>query len=131
VSEKDDAVFREKWQAELKRRTSAGQDVAVALREMNRIEQDKHEASLPPEPIIPKLGRFIFMGTGLIGFFWSLAIVVQNFGLLGLIAAFLIGPITHVIVPLYAGFVLKNWLLFIFCYGFGILGGTMMASGKK
>ena len=66
------------------------------------------------------IGYILCFAAGIGGLFVCLAIIVKAAGFWGLVAAFILGPVTLTVAPWYAGFVWHNWTPLIIVYG-GIL----------
>ena len=75
------------------------------------------------------LAIVIYVVGGLISFFWSVGVVVQELGFIGGCIAFIIAPITIVFAPFYVGFTQGNWTLLAITYGCGIVASIMFAVG--
>jgi len=71
------------------------------------------------------LGLFIYALAGVISFFWSMSIIVDEAGFLGGLIAFFLFPVTIVFAPLYHGFSSGDWTLAAITYGGGILAAII------
>ena len=71
------------------------------------------------------LGLFVYALAGLISFFWSMSIIVDEAGFLGGLIAFFLFPVTIIFAPLYHGFSSGDWTLAAITYGGGILAAII------
>lgn len=76
------------------------------------------------------LGMIIFFGAGIISFFWSMAVIIDNLGFFGGLVAFFIFPVTIAFAPFYVGFSTGDWTLFMITYGGGIVASIIFAMSK-
>lgn len=74
-------------------------------------------------------GWIIGVGCGLLGFFLSLGIISKVAGFWGIVAALILGPVTFVAAPLYAGFSWGDWFPFLLNYGGGIAAFILISIG--
>ena len=79
---------------------------------------------------IKLIGYGIFLGTGLWAFYLDIQILWAITGPLVGIAAIVLGPVTHVIAPLYAGLAWGYWFPTLLAYGGGFLGFAMISAGS-
>ncbi len=73
------------------------------------------------------LASLIYIVAGIVSFFWSMSVIVQELGFIGGVIAFLFAPITIVFAPFYVGFAKGNWTLLAITYGGGILASIIYA----
>ena len=81
--------------------------------------------------VIKVVGYIVFAVTGLWGFFICLAIISTAAGFWGIVAALILGPVTFIAAPLYAGFEWGNWFPFVLNYGGGIVSAILVGIGSK
>jgi hypothetical protein len=81
--------------------------------------------------VVNGAGAVIFVMTGIWGLVLSLDIITDVIGFWGMIAAFLLAPITFLAVPLYAGFALGIWFPVVLNYGGCLLAILLMALGSR
>lgn len=72
-------------------------------------------------------GFILLLITGLWGFFLCLGIISKAAGFWGVVASLVLGPVTYVAAPLYAGFAWGDWFPLALNYGGGI--GSMVLIG--
>lgn len=77
------------------------------------------------------LAMIIYFGAGIVSFFWSMAVIIENLGFVGGLIAFFVLPITIVFAPFYVGFSTGNWTLLAITYGGGILASIIFAISKN
>jgi CBS-domain-containing membrane protein len=68
------------------------------------------------------LGAVIGIGCVIVGFVWSVRIIVDQWGIPMGGVAVLVFPATLAIMPWYAGLVLGNWWLLALVWGGGLVG---------
>ena len=57
------------------------------------------------------LSLIVYFASGLISLFWSLSVIIDQFGFLWGVLALLLFPISISLTPLYVGFTTGHWLL--------------------
>ena len=73
------------------------------------------------------LAMIIYFGAGIVSFFWSMAVIIDNLGFFGGLIAFVFFPVTIVFAPFYVGFSTGNWTLLAISYGGGIVASIILA----
>jgi hypothetical protein len=73
------------------------------------------------------LAMIIYFGAGIVSFFWSMAVIIENLGFIGGLIAFFVLPVTIVFAPFYVGFSTGNWMLLAITYGGGIVASIIFA----
>ncbi|MBN9331817.1 hypothetical protein [Comamonas sp.] len=76
------------------------------------------------------LAMIIYFAAGIISFFWSMSIIVQNLGFIVGAIAFFLFPATIAFAPFYVGFSTGDWTLLAITYGGGILASIIMAMAR-
>ena len=76
------------------------------------------------------IGGIVFAITGLWGFFLCLAIITEAAGFWGLLVSLIVGPVTFIAAPLYAGFAWHNWFPLVLNYGGGIVAAVFFGIGS-
>ena len=74
-------------------------------------------------------GGIVFLISGLWGLFLCLGIISKVAGFWGIVGALVLGPITLVAAPLYAGFAWGNWFPLILNYGGAISAAILFGIG--
>jgi len=77
------------------------------------------------------LAVVIWTVCGIVSFFWSMAVIIENLGFVGGLVAFLIFPATVMFAPFYVGFSTGNWTLLAITYGGGIVAAIIAAMSKE
>ena len=80
---------------------------------------------------VSTLGLVVYVGGILWGFIECLKIVVEQYGLLGIIIGIGLAPLTAVCVPIYEVLMNSNWFLIILFCGAFIGGTTLVTIGEK
>lgn len=80
--------------------------------------------------LIKVIGWIVFAVTGLWGFLLCLGIITKAAGFWGIVAALVLGPVTFVAAPLYAGFAWGNWFPLALNYGGGIAAAVLIGIGS-
>lgn len=80
--------------------------------------------------LIKVAGYIVFAVTGIWGFFLCLAIISKAAGFWGIVASLILGPVTFVAAPLYAGFAWDNWFPLVLNYGGGIAAMILIGIGS-
>lgn len=80
--------------------------------------------------LIKVAGWIVFAVSGLWGFFLCMGIISKAAGFWGIIAALLLGPVTFVAAPLYAGFAWGDWFPLVLNYGGGIAAAALIGIGS-
>ena len=89
----------------------------------------KRGSMTPLGNLIKVAGWIVFSVTGVWGFFLCLAIISKAAGFWGIVVALVLGPVTFVAAPLYAGFAWGNWFPLLLNYGGGIAGAVLIGIG--
>lgn len=76
------------------------------------------------------LAYVIFIGSGIISFFWSMAVIIAATGFWGGLVAFMFAPIMIIFAPFYVGFRTGDWTLLAITYGGTIVGGIVFVLSK-
>lgn len=77
------------------------------------------------------LGMIVFFGAGIISFFWSMGVIIDNLGFFGGLVAFFFLPLTIAFAPFYVGFTTGDWTLLVITYGGGIGASIIFAMSKS
>ena len=75
------------------------------------------------------LGQLVFAVAGLWGFVLCLGIIFHAAGFWGVVVGLLLGPITFIAAPFYAGFEQGNWFPLLLNYGAVLVGGVLSLVG--
>jgi hypothetical protein len=75
------------------------------------------------------LGSLIFTISGIWSFFLCIGIISKAAGFWGIVAGLLLGPVTFVAAPLYAGFAQGDWFPLVLGYGGGISAAILIGIG--
>jgi len=76
------------------------------------------------------LAMIIYFGSGIVSFFWSMAVIIENLGFIGGLIAFFVLPVTILFAPFYVGFSTGNWTLLAITYGGGVVATIISALSK-
>jgi len=75
-------------------------------------------------------GYIVYFVAGLLGFFVSLGIVIDELGFIGGAIAFVLAPVTLIFAPWYEAIANSNWFPVMLVYGGGVIGSILMAIGS-
>ena len=81
--------------------------------------------------VLKGAGGLLVVVVGIWGLVLCLDIITDVTGFWGLVAAFLLAPITFFAVPLYAGFALGIWFPVVLNYGGILVAVTVMGIGNR
>jgi hypothetical protein len=79
--------------------------------------------------VLKIIGGLIFAVTGIWSFFLCIGIISKAAGFWGIVAALVLGPVTFVAAPLYAGFSQGDWFPLMLGYGGGISAALFIGIG--
>jgi len=76
------------------------------------------------------LAMIICFGAAIVGFFWSMAVIIENLGFIGGLIAFFVFPLTITLGPFYVGFLTGNWMPLAITYGGAVVASIIVAMSK-
>ena len=79
--------------------------------------------------LVTGVGYLVGIICGIWGFLLDLAIVKEAAGFWGVVAGFVLMPVTFTVAPWYAGIAWGNWFPLLICYGGGIVATVIIVGG--